>query len=142
MFACFNPKEFTLEFCFVRKCIDSSINISAMTPEDIYQFFEAGASKFLTAEAAVGYILHTLLQRDTYGTELKQQLTQQHPSLNVSDTVIYEALRFLEHEQFIVRYTKQLEGRGRPRQMFRLVPAVRPQAQELAQLWEGFVARH
>lgn len=112
-----------------------------MTPEDIHQFFETGAPKFIPAEAAVAYVLHTLLQGDTYGTELKQQLTKQHPNLNVSDTVLYEALRFLEQEQFVVRYTKELESRGRPRQMFRLVPAVRTQAQELAQLWERFVAR-
>lgn len=69
------------------------------------------------------------------------QLAQQHPSLHISDMALYKALQFLEQEQFIVRYTQQLEGRGRPRQMFQLVPAVRPQAQELAQLWEGFVAR-
>ncbi|MBL1176904.1 PadR family transcriptional regulator [Pantanalinema sp. GBBB05] len=110
-----------------------------MTPEDINRFFEARAPKFIPAEAAVGYILHALLQRDTYGTELSQQLTKQHPHLNVSDAVLYKALQFLERKQFIGRYKKELEGRGRPRQMFRLAPAVRTQAQELAQLWEQFV---
>lgn len=62
MVAYANSREFTLGFCFFRKYANSSnINTLAMTPRDIYQFFEARAPKFIPAEAAVGYILHTLL---------------------------------------------------------------------------------
>jgi DNA-binding PadR family transcriptional regulator len=113
-----------------------------MEIEDIYKFFENRSPTFLNAEVTVCYILHTLLQGDSYGTELIQRLRQQHPTLSVSDTVLYDALKFLEQEEFLTKYVGKLEGRGRPRQMLQLAPEFRAKAQEFANLWENFVAHH
>lgn len=113
-----------------------------MNLEDIYYFFEHRPPKFINCEVAVCYVLHSLLQRDCYATELVERLGEQCPALAVSEPILYQATRFLEQEGWVARYTQSIEGRGRPRQMFRLVPKVRVQAQELAQLWERFVTCH
>ncbi|MBL1176656.1 PadR family transcriptional regulator [Pantanalinema sp. GBBB05] len=110
-----------------------------MQLEDIYTFFETRSPIFLNPEVTVCYILHTLLQNDVHGTELIQHLEQHHPSLRVSDVVLYLALKFLEREELIVRYVEPMEEQNQPRQMFRLVPEACTRAQDLAQLWERFV---
>jgi DNA-binding PadR family transcriptional regulator len=110
-----------------------------MQLEDIYTFFAARSSIVLNPEVTVCYILHTLLQKDSCGTDLIQQLEQQYPRLNVSHPVLYVALKFLEREELIVRCVEPLDGQNQSRQMFRLVSEARPKAQALAQLWEQFV---
>lgn len=110
-----------------------------MKLEDVYHFFEHQPTKFINSEVAVCYVLHSLLQKDCYAAELVQRLGKQYPALAVSEAVLYQALKFLEREAWIIRYPHNLEGRGRPRQMFRLVCEARTKAQELARLWERFV---
>ncbi|HEY9876815.1 MAG TPA: PadR family transcriptional regulator [Leptolyngbyaceae cyanobacterium] len=107
--------------------------------EDIYQFFEDPPPIYLNKELAVCYVLAVLLQRDSYGTELIQVLADKYVDYRLSDTVLYGALKFLEDEKAIDGYWKKVEGRGRPRRMYRLNPDWRMQAEELAELWNRYM---
>ncbi|MBW4648490.1 MAG: PadR family transcriptional regulator [Kastovskya adunca ATA6-11-RM4] len=112
-----------------------------MKLEDIYQFFRDPPPNYLNKEVAVCYIIFILLQRESYGTELIEQLEQDYPSYRLSDTVLYSALKFLEDEGIIVGYWKKVEGRGRPRRMYQISPEWQPQAQELAEFWCQYITR-
>jgi DNA-binding PadR family transcriptional regulator len=107
--------------------------------QDIYQFFEDPPPVYLNKELAVCYVLAVLLQQDSYGTELIQRLTQVYTDYRLSDTVLYNALKFLEDQSAIDGYWKKVEGRGRPRRMYRLNPDWRMQAEELAELWQVYM---
>lgn len=107
--------------------------------EDIYQFFEDPPPNYLNKELAVCYVLAVLLQQDSYGTELIQKLAEGYTDYRLSDTVLYSALKFLEDQQAIDGYWKKVEGRGRPRRMYRLNPDWRLQAEELAEMWGGYM---
>ncbi|MCG8364062.1 MAG: PadR family transcriptional regulator [Pseudanabaenales cyanobacterium] len=103
--------------------------------EDIYQFFEDPPPIYLNKELAVCYVLAVLIDCDSYGTELIQLLGREYPDYRLSDTVLYSALKFLEDQSAIVGYWKKVEGRGRPRRMYRLCPEYQLQARELGDLW-------
>ncbi len=107
--------------------------------EDIYQFFEDPPPIYLNKELAVCYVLAILLQQDSYGTELIQKLAETYADYRLSDTVLYSALKFLEDQNAIDGYWKKVEGRGRPRRMYRLNPDWRMQAEELAELWRTYM---
>jgi DNA-binding PadR family transcriptional regulator len=107
--------------------------------QDIYQFFENPPPIYLNKELAVCYVLAVLLQQDSYGTELIQKLADTYPDYRLSDTVLYSALKFLEDQPSIDGYWKKVEGRGRPRRMYRLNPDCRMQAEELAELWRNYM---
>ena len=107
--------------------------------EDIYQFFEDPPPIYLNKELAVCYVLAVLLQQDSYGTELIQKLAKDYSDYRLSDTVLYSALKFLEDQSAIDGYWKKVEGRGRPRRMYRLNPDWRMQAEELADLWVSYM---
>lgn len=107
--------------------------------EDIYQFFEDPPPIYLNKELAVCYVLAVLLRQDSYGTELIQQLSEQFTHYRLSDTVLYGALKFLEDENAIDGYWKKVEGRGRPRRMYRLNPDWRMQAEDLAEFWKTYM---
>jgi DNA-binding PadR family transcriptional regulator len=107
--------------------------------EDIYQFFEDPPPIYLNKELAVCYVLSVLLRQDSYGTELIQWLSQQYPNYRLSDTVLYGALKFLEDENAVDGYWKKVEGRGRPRRMYRLNPDWRLRAEELAEFWKNYM---
>ena len=81
-----------------------------MKIEDIYQFFQNPPPTYLSSEQAVGYILSVLLQRESYGTELIQRLESEYPHYRLSDTVLYDALKFLESE-IIYGISKVKKGR-------------------------------
>lgn len=103
--------------------------------EDIYQFFQSPPPVYLNKELAVCYVLSALLQRDSYGTQLIDQLKMDYPIYRLSDTVLYSALKFLEDQGTVSGYWKKLGGRGRPRRMYQIIPPSRPQAIDLARLW-------
>ena len=103
--------------------------------EDIYQFFQSPPPVYLNKELAVCYILSVLLQRDSYGTELMSQLEKDYPIYRLSDTVLYSALKFLEDQGTTIGYWKKVEGRGRPRRMYQIIPEWRTQATDLSRLW-------
>jgi DNA-binding PadR family transcriptional regulator len=107
--------------------------------EDIYQFFRDPPPNYLNKELAVCYVLSVLLQGESYGTQLIQQLEQDYPTYRLSDTVLYSALKFLEDSGAITGYWKKVEGRGRPRRMYQIRPEWREQAQELATFWRSYM---
>ena len=107
--------------------------------EDIYQFFEDPPPIYLNKELAVCYVLAVLIDRDSYGTELIQLLGREYPDYRLSDTVLYSALKFLEDQTAIEGYWKKVEGRGRPRRMYRLYPEYQLKARELGDLWQQYM---
>ncbi|MGB7086850.1 MAG: PadR family transcriptional regulator [Phormidesmis sp.] len=108
--------------------------------EDIYQFFEDPPPVYLNKELAVCYVLSVLTCHDSYGTELIHAIEQNYPSYRLSDTVLYSALKFLENQAAVMGYWKKVEGRGRPRRMYRLRPDWQMKARELADLWQRYMA--
>jgi len=110
-----------------------------MRLEEIYNFFQNPPPTFIGPELTVCYLLSVLLQRDTYATELVLHVENTYPNLQLSDTVLYTAIRFLEVEQAITGYWQRVGGRGRPRRMYRLVPQWQARATELAELWQNYV---
>jgi DNA-binding PadR family transcriptional regulator len=107
--------------------------------EDIYQFFRDPPPNYLNKELAVCYVLSVLLQGESYGTQLIQQLEQDYPTYRLSDTVLYSALKFLEESGVITGYWKKVEGRGRPRRMYQIRAECWAQAQELAGFWYKYM---
>lgn len=112
-----------------------------MKLEDIYQFFENPPPTYLCQELTVCYILYVLLQGESYGTELIQQLEIEYPTYRLSDTVLYSAIKFLEDQKAITGYWKKLEGRGRPRRMYQVSAEWKTQAQDLAHLWQEYISK-
>ncbi len=110
-----------------------------MQIQDIYTFFQTPKPTFLGPEAAVCYVLHILLQGDSYGTELLRRLETEYPDYKLSGTIFCTALQFLETEHLIIKYQSKPPGRGRPRHMLKLHPDKQFIAQELAQFWQGYV---
>lgn len=109
--------------------------------EDIYQFFQDPPPNYLNKELAVCYVLSVLLQGESYGTQLIQQLEQDFPTYRLSDTVLYSALKFLEESGAISGYWKKVEGRGRPRRMYQIRQEWRAQALELADFWRRYMTK-
>lgn len=109
-----------------------------MKLEDIYQFFQNPPPTYLSQELAVCYVLSVLVQGESYGTELIQRLESEYPLYRLSDTVLYSALKFLEDEKAIAGYWKKVEGRGRPRRMYRVNSDWQSRAAELARLWQDY----
>ncbi|CDM94597.1 Transcriptional regulator PadR-like family protein [Limnospira platensis C1] len=109
-----------------------------MTFEDIYRFFQDPPPIYLNRELAVCYVLSVFLGEDSYGTELIKRLEQEYRIYRLSDTVLYSALKFLEREGTISGYWQKVDGRGRPRRMYQVLPECRPLAGELAQLWYDY----
>lgn len=112
-----------------------------MKIEDIYQSFTKKQVIFLSSEQAVCYILSVLLKKESYGTQLIQNLENEHPYYRLSDTVLYVALKFLEQSGAIAAYWKKVEKRGRPRHMYQLNPEWQDEAQKLARLWSDSAGR-
>lgn len=112
-----------------------------MTFEDIYRFFKEPPPIYLNKELAVCYVLSVFLGGDSYGTELIQRLEEEYATYRLSDTVLYTALKFLEREGTIAGYWKKVDGRGRPRRMYQVLPEFRNQAQELARLWHDYASQ-
>lgn len=107
--------------------------------EDIYRFFQAPQPVYLNKELAVCYVLTVLMRGDSYGTELIHLLETEHSIYRLSDTVLYSALKFLEDEGMIEGYWKKVEGRGRPRRMYHILPEMAQKTKELSKLWSDYV---
>jgi DNA-binding PadR family transcriptional regulator len=106
--------------------------------DDIYRFFRNPPPLYLNQELAVCYILSILLEGDSYGTELIARLERESATYRLSDTVLYSAIKFLEASGTIAGYWKKVEGRGRPRRMYRIQAEWEKQAQELAYFWHQY----
>lgn len=111
-----------------------------MELSDIYDFFLHPRPMYLNKETAACYVLYQLTERgDSYATALIEQIPKDYPQYRLSDTILYCVLRFLEDEKIIFGYWKNLEGRGRPRRMYRISPEKEQQARELADLWLKYI---
>ena len=112
-----------------------------MQLEDIRYFFTNPPPTYLCLEQAVCYILSVLLEGESYGTGLIAQLEGEYANYRLSDTILHAALEFLESEGAICGSWHKVEGRGRPRRVYRINPAWHDEARKLAQLWRSSVAK-
>lgn len=129
----------SLIFPYLLPIVQTIIGHDAMKIEDIYEFFNNPPPIYLNRELAVCYVLDVLLQKESYGTELAEDLTENYPSYRISDTVLYGALKFLEESGMIEGYWRKIKRRGRPRKMYSVLDSSQEQAQELAALWRGYL---
>ena len=107
--------------------------------EDIYQFFQDPPPNYLNKELAVCYVLSVLIEGESYGTYLIQQLEHEYPTYRLSDTVLYSALKFLEEAGAITGYWKKIEERGRPRRMYQISSEWWDKAKEFAGFWQRYI---
>jgi len=110
-----------------------------MNLEEVYQFLLIPPPTFIGRELAVCYVLSVLLHGESYGTELIERLEREYPQYRLSDTVLYNALKFLESEKAIASHWEKVLGRGRPRRMYRLNSPWLMQAKKLADFWWEYV---
>jgi DNA-binding PadR family transcriptional regulator len=114
-----------------------------MNFQDIHRYFSDPPPVYLSKEVAVCYILSVLMEQgDSYGTALIQSIEDRNPLYRLSDTVLYGALSFLEAEGVIEGYWQKVEGRGRPRRMYQILPHKVEQAKNLARLWFQYLGEH
>ena len=106
-----------------------------MKLEEVYQFLVTPPPTFIGQELAVCYVLSVLLQGESYGTELIERLEREYPKYRLSDTVLYNALKFLESEKAITSHWEKVLGRGRPRRMYQLNSQWLRHAKKLAGFW-------
>ena len=97
---------------------------------DIEQYFRQPPPQFLDLELAVCWVLECLLKDDNYPSGLLQKLMREEPQLRLSETVLQQALDFLEQQGSISTYTQRCPSRGRPRRMLHLMPDARGQAEQ------------
>ena len=109
---------------------------------DIQQYFHQPPPQFLDLELAVCWILDCLLKDDNYPSGLLQRLMQEEPQLRLSETVLQQALDFLEEQGSISSYTQRCPSRGRPRRMLHLQSEARPEAEHLMKPWHSWLAAH
>lgn len=119
----------------IRTNIKTQTSSSDFSLKTICEFFRSPPPVYLGKEQAVCYVFSVLLDGDSYGTELMNQLEEKFPTYRLSDTVLYSALSFLEKEAIAIAYWKKTEGRGRPRRMWSLAEQWREEAQALADFW-------
>jgi DNA-binding PadR family transcriptional regulator len=106
--------------------------------DDIYRFFKNPPPLYLNQELAVCYILSVLMDGDSYGTELISRLEKDSETFRLSDTVLYSAIKFLEGSEMISGYWKKVEGRGRPRRMYKIHLGWQEKAREFASFWSSY----
>jgi len=106
--------------------------------DDIYQFFENPPPNYLNRELAVCYILAVLVQGESYGTEMIENLKHRYLTYRISDTVLYGSLKFLEDMGVISGGWKKVASRGRPRRMYQVEEEWGDRALELAKLWHEY----
>ena len=109
---------------------------------DIEQYFRQPPPQFLDLELAVCWVLECLLQDDSYPSGLLQKLMREEPQLRLSETVLQQALDFLEQQGSISTYTQRCPSRGRPRRMLHLMPDARIQAEQLMSPWHSWLESH
>ena len=109
---------------------------------DIEQYFRQPPPQFLDLELAVCWVLECLLKDDNYPSGLLQKLMREEPQLRLSETVLQQALDFLEQQGSISTYTQRCPSRGRPRRMLHLMPDARGQAEQLMSSWHSWLESH
>jgi Transcriptional regulator PadR-like family len=107
--------------------------------EAIRAFFEQPPIQHLGLELAVCWILERLLEADSYPTALMHDLSRAHPRLRLSETVLQQALGFLDQQGAISSYAQRCPSRGRPRRMLHLIDTCRGEAQALMPPWHQWL---
>ena len=107
--------------------------------EAIRAFFEQPPLQHLGLELAVCWILQRLLEADSYPTALMHDLTRAHPHLRLSETVLQQAIGFLDQQGVISSYAQRCPRRGRPRRMLHLLEDRRAAAGELMPPWQQWL---
>ena len=110
--------------------------------DSIEQYFHQPPPQFLDLELAVCWILECLLKDDSYPSCLLQKLIQAEPQLRLSETVLQQALDFLEQQGSISSYTQRCPSRGRPRRMLHLQAEARNEAERLMGPWRTWLDSH
>jgi DNA-binding PadR family transcriptional regulator len=106
---------------------------------DIKRFFDQPPLQYLGLELAVCWILDCLLEADSYPTALMQRLAELHPKLRLSETVLQQAITFLDQQGAIGSYSQRCPSRGRPRRMLHLSEGYRQEAKELMPAWQQWL---
>lgn len=106
---------------------------------DIENYFQQPPPRFLDLELAVCWVLDCLLHHDSYPSGLLQQLEKDHPQLRLSETVLHQALDFLDRQEMLTHYSERCPSRGRPRRMLHLHENARGQAQSLMPAWHQWL---
>ena len=109
---------------------------------DIERYFDQPPAQFLDLELAVCWVLACLLKEDSYPTGLLHKLQHEHPQLRLSETVLQQALDFLESHGSISSYSQRCPSRGRPRRMLHLVPEAGEAARRLMGPWQSWLSGH
>ena len=109
---------------------------------DIEHYFQQPPPLFLDLELAVCWVLACLLQDDSYPSGLLHRLQNDHPQLRLSETVLHQAVDFLESQGMLDSYSKRCPSRGRPRRMLHLHQDARDQAERLMEPWHRWLHDH
>jgi DNA-binding PadR family transcriptional regulator len=107
--------------------------------EAIHAFFAQPPIQHLGLELAVCWVLDRLLAADSYPTALMHDLAAAHPTLRLSETVLQQALNFLDQQGAISSYAQRCPSRGRPRRMLHLLETSREAAQALMPPWRQWL---
>lgn len=103
---------------------------------DVYKYFQSPPKpQYLNKEQAVCYISKSLLENDLCATELIVSIQSNTRAL--SSTIVSESLEILLKNNIINSYIKKIQGKGRSRKMFTIIPQMKPQAEELATFWDS-----
>ncbi|WP_074457348.1 helix-turn-helix transcriptional regulator [Candidatus Synechococcus spongiarum] len=113
--------------------------LATMGLPDIQRFFAEPPVQYLGLELSVCWILECLLQKDDYPTALTSQLVELHPHLRISETILQQAIEFLDRQGAITSYAKRCPSRGRPRRMLHLSEAVHQEARSLVTSWQRWL---
>ena len=105
----------------------------------IQAFFEQPPVQHLGLELAVCWVLERLLEGDSYPTALMHDLCDAHPKLRLSETVLQQALSFLDQDGAISSYSQRCPSRGRPRRMLHLLEDRRQEAETLMPPWRHWL---
>ena len=81
---------------------------------DIEHYFRQPPPLFLDLELAVCWVLDCLLKNDSYPSGLLQRLQSDHPKLRLSETVLHQAVDFLEQQEMLDCYTKRCPQQRAP----------------------------
>ena len=113
--------------------------LATMGLPDIQRFFVEPPVQYLGLEPSVCWILECLLEKDDYPTAMTNQLVEAHPHLRISETMLQQAIEFLDRQGAITSYAKRCPSRGRPRRMLHLSEAVHQEAQALVTSWQNWL---
>lgn len=109
---------------------------------DIEHYFQQPPPLFLDLELAICWVLACLLQNDSYPSGILHSLQSDHPQLRLSETVLHQAVDFLDQQEMLDCYTKRCPSRGRPRRMLHLHQDARNEAERLMGPWRRWLHEH